>query len=343
VITQQPTPVRFFEALNGFQTTFMLKAAIELDVFTAIAEGANTTEALAKRTDSSERGVRILCDALATHGFLLKNYSDKAPSTYTLPDDTAMFLNRNSRAFMGNAADFLVNPEIVSGWTKLTTAVRTGRTALPDNGTCDTEDPIWVDFAKGMVNMMFPAAQEIATRILPQTGPVPANVLDIAAGHGIFGVSIAQHYPAAQITACDWPSVLEVVESNARKFGVADRHSKLAGDALKLDFGSEVYDVVLVTNFLHHFTPDTNIEFMKKVRTALKPGGRALVLEFVPNNDRISPKQSAHFPLVMLAGTVAGDAYTEMELGSMFSSAGFTRTEKFDLQTAPQSVLVTWR
>jgi ubiquinone/menaquinone biosynthesis C-methylase UbiE len=321
----------------------MLKAAIELDIFTAIAEGANTTEALSKRTDSSERGIRILCDALATHGFLLKNYSDKAPSTYTLPDDTAMFLNRNSRAFMGNAADFLVNPEIVSGWTKLTTAVRTGRTALPDNGTCDTEDPIWVNFAKGMVNMMFPAAQEIATRILPQTGPVPANVLDIAAGHGIFGVSIAQHYPAAQITACDWPSVLEVAESNARKFGVADRHSKLAGDALKLDFGSEVYDVVLVTNFLHHFTPDTNIEFMKKDRTALKPGGRVLVLEFVPNNDRISPKQSAHFPLVMLAGTVAGDAYTEMELGSMFSSAGFTRTEKFDLQTAPQSVLVTWR
>src|SRR3954449_9258853 len=94
IATTQPTPIRFFEALNGFQTTFMLKAAIELDLFTAIAEGANTTEALAKRTASSERGIRILCDALATHGFLLKNYSDKAPSTYTLPDDTAMFLNR---------------------------------------------------------------------------------------------------------------------------------------------------------------------------------------------------------------------------------------------------------
>ena len=280
---------------------------------------------------------------LATHGFLLKDYSDKGSAIYILPDDAKMFLNRNSRAFLGNAADFLVNPEIVLGWTKLTTAVRTGRTALPDNGTCDTEDPVWVDFAKGMVNIMFPAAQEIATRILPETGPVPAKVLDIAAGHGIFGVSIAQHHPAAQITACDWPSVLDVAESNARKFGVADRHSKLPGDALKLPFGSEVYDMVLVTNFLHHFTPETNIELMKKVRTALKPGGRAVVLEFVPNDDRISPKHSAHFPLVMLAGTVAGDAYTETELGSMFASAGFTRTEKFDLQTAPQSVLVTWR
>src|SRR5207248_3593706 len=113
------------------------------------------------------------------------------------------------------------------------------------------------------------------------------------------GVTLARHNPKAKIVAVDWANVLQVAKENAQKAGVADRHSLLPGSAFEVDFGKD-YDIVLITNFLHHFDLPTNEKFLKKVYAALKPGGRAVILEFVPNEDRVSPPESAGFALVML-------------------------------------------
>ena len=90
---QQPSPERFFEVMNAYQQTAALKAAIELDLFTAIGEGAETAPALAQRCRASERGTRILCDYLVAIGFLSKD-----GSRYSLTADSAMFLDRRSPA-----------------------------------------------------------------------------------------------------------------------------------------------------------------------------------------------------------------------------------------------------
>jgi hypothetical protein len=84
---------------------------------------------------------------------------------------------------------------------------------------------------------------------------------------------------------------------------------------------------VLLTNFLHHFDVPTNEKLLRKVHAALGEGGRAVTLEFVPNDDRISPPGVAGFSLVMLAGTPAGDAYTFAEFDQMFKNAGFSKNE----------------
>ena len=110
----------------------------------------------------------------------------------------------------------------------------------------------WVDFAKGMAPLMFPNAQAMAN--IAGTSNTKSKVLDVAAGHGIFGILMATKNPNAHIVALDWPKVLEVAEENARRFNVADRWSKLAGDALTVDYGPD-YDLILLTNFLHHFSP----------------------------------------------------------------------------------------
>jgi hypothetical protein len=91
--------------------------------------------------------------------------------------------------------------------------------------------------------------------------------------------------------------------------GVADRYHLLPGSAFGTDFGSG-YDLVLIANFLHHFDPPTCTTFMRKVHTALKPGGRAAIAELVPNPDRVTPPTAAAFSMMMLATTPAGDAYT---------------------------------
>jgi len=108
--------------------------------------------------------------------------------------------------------------------------------------------------------------------------------------------------------------------------GVDGRYHLLPGSALEQDFGSG-YDLVLITNFLHHFDPPTCTTFMRKVYAALIPGGRAAILELLPNPDRVSPPTAAAFSLMMLISTPAGDAYTFRDLEHISKEAGFDRVE----------------
>jgi ubiquinone/menaquinone biosynthesis C-methylase UbiE len=174
-----------------------------------------------------------------------------------------------------------------------------------------------------MVAMMRPPAAAIA-QIVGAQGPI--KVLDIAAGHGIFGVTVAQANPQAEIYAVDWKNVLPYAQKNAEAAGVADRYHTIPGSAFEVDFGTD-YDVALITNFLHHFDPPTNETLLRKINAALKPDGRAITLEFVPNPDRITPPTAAAFSLTMLGSTERGDAYTFAELEEMFRNAGFARSE----------------
>ncbi|MGH9801109.1 MAG: methyltransferase, partial [Blastocatellia bacterium] len=117
---------------------------------------------------------------------------------------------------------------------------------------------------------------------------------------------------------------------NAAKFGVADRHHLLPGSAFDVDFGHG-YDLILLTNFLHHFDVATNEKLLKKVHAALAEGGRALTLEFIPDDDRVTPPMLASFALTMLSSTAAGDAYTFAEYEQMFARAGFSKNEMHEM------------
>jgi len=319
-----------FDTLFGYQRSGALKAAIELEIFTIIDAGAKTVAAIASRSRASERGIRILCDYLTTIGLLTKS-----DGTYGLPPESAAFLSKQSRAYLGTTMQFLLLPELKLNIDSLTDAVRTGTVAPAADNTVSDENPIWVEFARSMGPMVMPAAQAIA-ELVAGTGQL--KVLDIAAGHGFFGITIAQRNPRAEIVAVDWPNVLAVATEHAHAAGVQDRHRTLPGDAFKAEFPAD-FDVALVTNFLHHFDPPTCTSFLKKVHAALKPGGRVAVLEFVPNPDRVSPPVPARFSLAMLANTPAGDAYTLPELTQQLEGAGFRNVSAHALPT-PQLIIV---
>ena len=332
---QHPSPQLFFETVNGYQRTAALRTAIELGLFTAIAEGARTAAEIGKKIGAAERGARMLADYLTIVGFLKKRGSQ-----YELTPDSAIFLDRRSPAYLGGTLQFLIGPGIMDAWAGLTEAVRKGGTAQADQGSVAPENPMWVDFARSMAPMMMPNAQAIA-QILRVAEGKPMKVLDIAAGHGIFGITIAQANPKAEIYAVDWKPVLAVAAENAQKMGVAARHHLIPGDAFAVDFGKD-YDVALVTNFLHHFDPPTNEKLLQKVHAALKPGGRVAILEFVPEDDRVSPAMAAGFSMIMLAGTPAGDAYTYKELDRMCRNTGFSvqASSIHPLDPLPETVVV---
>lgn len=320
--------------MTGFQHSAAFKAAIELELFTKIGEGSKTSADIAAASGASERGIRILADTLTVLGLLSKEGNE-----YSLTADSAFFLDKNSPAYMGSAVEFIMGPTQMRGINDLTNAVRQGGTTVTGDGSVDPESPMWVTFARAMAPIMFPSAEAIAAN-LGYPNDAKLKVLDIAAGHGIFGVMVAKAFPNADIYAVDWPNVLTVATENAEKFGVSDRHHLIPGSAFDVDFGSD-YDVVLVTNFLHHFDRETCTQFMKKVNASLKPGGKAVTLEFIPNDDRVSPPSEALFALIMLAATPGGDAYTLKELTEMFEAAGFTNNEHIPLSPMPQHLVIS--
>jgi len=328
----QPNPTLFFDTVQGFQRSFALKAAVELNLFTVIGGGNATVADVAKGCGASERGVRILCDYLTVAGFLAK-----AGERYSLTPDTATFLDSKSPAYMGKALNFMLHPAHLESVQRMADAVRKGG---GESGMLSPDDPIWVDFARGMAPMMFPAAQAMAQHLQPAlAAKAKSKVLDIAAGHGIFGIMIAKQSPGAEIYALDWANVLAVAQENAAAMGVAGRYHLLPGSAFAMDMGSG-YDAVLLTNFLHHFDPATNESLLRKVHAALAPGGQVVILEFVPNDDRISPPPAAMFSLTMLCNTPHGDAYTFAELGGMCRNAGFEALQLVSLAPGPESLVL---
>jgi 2-polyprenyl-3-methyl-5-hydroxy-6-metoxy-1,4-benzoquinol methylase len=329
-----PSPMQFFNTIMSVQRAYALKAAVDLDLFTAIARGSHTAAEIAKTCAASERGVRILCDAMTVMGFLTKS-----GNRYSLTPDSTVFLVKNSPAYMGNALSFLLHPSQVNNCQHMTESARRGG-AMEQDSALAPEDPLWLEFARGMAPLMFPAAEAIANLLHGELASRPSvKVLDIAASHGLFGLTVAKRLPQAHIYALDWANILQVAKENAQAQGIGNRYHLLPGSAFEVEYGTG-FDAVLITNLLHHFEPAENEKILKKAHAALNPGGQVILLEFVPNEDRISPPVAALFSLTMLGNTPKGDAYTLAEFTPMFRNSGFQAPKLVSLDPMPESLVV---
>jgi len=332
----QPTPALLFDTLNAHQRTEAIKTAIELGLFTAIAEGKVTAAEIARACDASERGTRILCDFLVINGFLTKQNDN-----YALTPDSAVFLDKHSPAYMGGVIDFILSPAVVDNFEPCDQAVKKGVTGANAATALEAMQPTCVKLGRAMAPLKAMRAQQLAQLLDPGANQ-HIKIEDLAAGHGLYGLAFAKRNPKAEVVAVDWPNVLEVAKENAQAAGVSDRYQTKPGSAFDVDYGTE-YDIVLLTNFLHHFDVPTCEGLLRKVHAALKDGGRAVTLEFIPNPDRVSPPQAAAFSMMMLGMTPAGDAYTFAELENMFRNTGFARSEMFELPPTIQRVVVSYK
>jgi precorrin-6B methylase 2 len=330
-----PSPSLFFETVNAYQKTAAIKAAIDLDLFTALADSPATAMDLASRCNGTVRGVRILADYLTILGFL-----EKDEDRYRLTEDSAAFLNRRSSQYAGRAIEFLLSPQLTGMFQDMAATVRQGTPRQGDT-TVAPGHPVWIHFARSMGPLMIPAAQALVDLVPLEPDGAPI-VLDVSASHGIFGLSFARKYPHARVVALDNDAVLEVARENAMTAGAFDRFSTIPGDAFEVDLGGP-YDVVLVPNFLHHFEAADCVRFLQKVHASMRSGGRVAIVEFVPDSDRITPPSVAAFAFTMLATTPAGDAYTFNELADMLRQSGFISIQEQSLAPSNQTAVIAAR
>jgi predicted O-methyltransferase YrrM len=291
----------------AYERTFALRTAIELDLFTRIGAGVNTIPALAKATRGSERGLRVLCDNLAVRQHLVKE-----GNRYRLSLNSRVYLSKDSPAYFGSAIKFLASDAYIESFSDLLHSVKRGRGRSSKTN--------WPDFAR----CMSPLAQHVAEFMaeamnVDSAGPI--RILDVAAGHGLYGLALAARNPEAEVYALDAPQVLRVAAKNARKAGVSKRFHRIPGDAFEVDFGGP-YDLVITGNIAHHLEPGANIELFRKCRAALKPKGKLVLLDFVVNDDRVSPPAEAGFAIHLFA-TGSCDVYTFQEYQGMLRAAGF--------------------
>jgi ubiquinone/menaquinone biosynthesis C-methylase UbiE len=324
-----------YNAALAYQTTAALVAAVKLDIFSLIGADSITADQLTSKTGASARGLRILCDYLVVIGLLAKD-----GLFYSLTPPAKRYLDASSPAAVASAVDFFAAPEFISlllddpvSYVRQGGAVGLGSLA-PDH-------PVWVRFATAVVPFASPTAKRVAAyvRSLPER---PRRVLDVAAGHGLYGIEVARACADASVTAVDWGQVLPVAQSHAAQAEVADRYRTVSGSAFDVDWGTG-FDLILLPNFLHHFGRNDCIALLQKARQCLSRKGRVLVIEFVPDEDRVSPPVQAMFAFWMLASTPAGDAYTLGDIESMASNAGFSRVSARTLLPTPQTLVVLER
>jgi ubiquinone/menaquinone biosynthesis C-methylase UbiE len=325
------TPAPFVDALLGYQQTAALYAAVKLDLFSLVCAGTDTAEGIAAASGAAPRGIRILADYLTIRGFLEKSGQHYRPAPVA-----RAFLDRASPSCMSGIVDFLASREMLAVFLDDPVSyVRNG--GAPGLGTIAPENPVWVTFAEAMGSFIGGQANLVAVHVAAWTDK-PRRVLDIAAGHGLFGITVAKAVPGAEITAVDWPAVLEVARANAERAGVTGRYHLCPGNAFDVDWGTG-FDLAMLPNFLHHFDHDGCVAILRRVRASLAPGGRTLVVEFMPNEDRVSPPMAGMFSFTMLASTPSGDAYTHAELEAMGRDAGYTSATVTQLLPTPQTLI----
>ncbi len=301
----------------------LFKTAVDLELFTHIAHGQRTIAALAAATGADARALAIALDALASIGVVRKDAGG-----YALDPVAELLLVKDSPAYMAAFTRVTLSPELWRGIGQLTEIVRSGRP--PSSMVDNPGDTFWETFSDASERFSELSAQGVAEHLGLDPG-APAEILDVAAGSGVYGFTALARLPRAHVTSLDWDNVLQRARRIAAKRGVAGRVSWLAGSAFDAPLPAAHYDVVLCSHFFHHFNGTQNLALARRFFTALKPGGRLLVHDFVPDDARAAHEGALMFAVIMLTTTEHGNAYTMADYRPWLEGAGFR-----DLSLHPQ-------
>jgi ubiquinone/menaquinone biosynthesis C-methylase UbiE len=302
----------------------LLKAAVDLELFTHIARGHRTAAEVASAAGADRRAVSIVLDALTAQGLL-----EKQGEAYGLDPVVEALLVVDSPAYAGAFTRVTLNPRLWKAIGGLTDIVRSGRP--PETMVDEPDHEFWTEFSASSEKLSQIGGNAVADA-LQLDADAPAMLLDVAAGSGVYGFTALERYPQARLTSLDWPNVLAHARTIAERRGVADRVTWLSGSAFDTPLPEKHFDAIIMSHFLHHFSAEQNTALAGRLFDALRPGGQLVVHEFIPDEARAAHEPALLFAVVMLASTERGNVYTFAEYSHMLNVAGF---EDFSLTPVP--------
>lgn len=331
---KQPTPQRLMRLAFGYAPPLIIAAAVKNGVFDALTTGAQTVDALSRQTGASQRGLRAILNALVGLRLLKKDRQEK----YSLTPESAAFLVKGNQGSLAGSFPMTMR-RIVPLWLKLDEVVRTGQPAESRN----QEGPgteFFSELVENIIPMSHRAGQKLAEHLKVAKAKDHVRVLDVAAGSGIWGISLAQKSPRVRVTAVDWAGMIPTTRRIAQKFGVHDRFEFIGGDIGEVDFGND-YDVATLGHILHSEGEERSRRLLRKVFRALKPGGVITIAEWLVNDRRTRPLDSLMFAVQMLVNTDRGDVFSFNEIKTWLEEAGFKKVRKFSVPGGSPLILAT--
>jgi ubiquinone/menaquinone biosynthesis C-methylase UbiE len=242
----------------------------------------------------------------------------KSQGTYQVSRFTKTYLQKTSREFRG---DYLVLMQRQwKEWSRLTKVVTSG---VP----VDSEEPETPEYRRSFSWAMHHRSQEPAQQVAKQvTMKTARSLLDLGGGPGTYALAFLKTNPQLQATVMDRPAALEVAQILAKESLMEARLSCQAGNFLEDNIPGK-YDIVWYSNVLHIYSPLENLKIFKKIKRALKPGGRLLIQDtFLQDAQGIRPLETNLFAVTMLLYTDTGNTYPLQDVRSWLKKAGLTRT-----------------
>jgi ubiquinone/menaquinone biosynthesis C-methylase UbiE len=331
---KQVMPERLMELSFAYAPPLVIGAAVSNKVFDSLESGSKTAGQVSKETGASERGSRIIMNALIGLDLLQKDRQGK----YSLTPESAAFLVRNRP---GTLAGFFgtIAPQLISRWLRLTDVVRDGRPAMAVNQETEGTE-FFSQLVETIIPMSYPSAQKLGDHLKLAKAKNEVRVLDLAAGSGIWGIVLTQKSSRVRVTAVDWAGMIPTTKRITQKFGVAERFKYVEGDLLEADFGTG-HDIATLGHILHSEGEERSRQLLKKTFRALKSGGTIAIAEWLVNDRRTEPVPSLMFAVQMLVNTDKGDTFSFNEIKSWLEEAGFKKVRKLDAPGPSPLVLAT--
>jgi ubiquinone/menaquinone biosynthesis C-methylase UbiE len=320
--TSELNPEQLMQMNMSYTSSRVLAAGVRLNVFTHIARGRQTVAAIAQAAGASERGMRMLLDALTALQLL-----SKGDGRYRLPPTSEKFLMRESPDYLGA---FMEDDTHWDAWGRLPEAIRTGKPPhrVETKNEAEKFFPVLI---RSLHVMHREPARRAAQALGAGTFRRGLHVLDLACGSGVWGIAVAEADPDARITMQDFPGVLEHTREYVQRHGISNRCEYLAGDLKQVDFGEGCYDLALLGNIVHSEGESSSRDLFRRLHRSLRPQGQLTVIDLLPNDERTGPPWPVIFALNMLVHTAVGDTYTLGEYTQWLTEAGFATVKTADI------------
>ncbi|MGA5259177.1 methyltransferase domain-containing protein [Streptomyces griseoincarnatus] len=314
--TELPDPAPLLALNFGFARARALGAALDLGVFTALAETPRTTARLADDLNCDARVLGGLLEVLEDFGLV----SGDGGAVWTPTGTARAYLVEGSPAYLGDHFD-----EVLAQWDRwsaLTSLARSG-----DRGG-DLGDPAGRGRHRGMFAGAFPLAVRIASGVVAALGPADAGrVLDFTCGSGEWGIALAGADPRARVTAHDHPALLAVARESAAEFGVAGRFRFVAADFGGTPFAEGEFDTVVMAHAGRFAGRRTAARMIRECARVLRPGGTLLLADIMRTPPGRPPLGRPMLALSLLVNTENGGLPEADEYRALMAEAGITAKE----------------
>ncbi len=311
-----PSPQAIIDMASAFYDSRVLFSASDLGIFKHLSEHpGSTADALAGALGLDPRSVRLLMDGCVSLGLL-----EKDGDHYTNTPDAQAFLVPGSPGDLSGAIRY--NRDVYDAWGKLDTLVKTGAPVeAPEIHLGDDAER-----TRTFVLSMHYRALGIGRAVVPTLDLSGCQrLLDVGGGPGTYSALIAQANPDLSCTVLDLPGVVAIAGELIAEQGLSDRVATHAGDYRTTPFPGD-QDVVNFFGVLHQESPESIQSLFAKAFDALKPGGRVHVMDMMTDATHTAPKFSALFAVNMALTTENGWVFSDSEIDSWLTSAGFVDT-----------------